>query len=137
MIQEPPKVPDISPERSGEPLDRPVILLDSPKAGETFGATEAISVRGRARHWSGMASVRVRMDDREVGSVAPHTTSDPELAFEFHVPLPGPGRHVVRVVAQGMRGEPASEAVRVTANDLTGAPPPPEPVPAGAEDKPH
>jgi hypothetical protein len=120
----PPPLPQL------DQIDRPVLELTSPTPGARIEGGSTLLVRGRARHWSGVASVRVLVDGVEAAAAPPRPDSQVEVSFALNVTLNGHGEHMIRVVARGARGSEAAEEVRVDYLLKGGAPlPPPTAVP--------
>lgn len=118
-------VPNIEPEPAPEPerIDRPVLEISAPANGDEVPGR--VTLKGRVRHWSGIQSVRVELDGKLVREVKP-ADAPSELAFEVALGVDATGRHVISVVAKGLRGADASEELRVT-RIVPGTPPPPPP----------
>jgi hypothetical protein len=118
-------VPNNEPTPAPEPerIDRPVLEIGAPANGDEVAAH--LALKGRARHWSGIKTVRVELDGKLVREVKP-AEAPSELAFEVPLDVEATGHHVISVVAQGSRGADASEELRVT-RLVPGTPPPPAP----------
>lgn len=124
-VDSPPPPPPVT-----DQIDRPVLELTSPAPGAKVEGAASVVVRGRARHWSGISTVRVLVDGTEVARTPSRPDSQVELGFSLEAPLRGHGEHMIRVLARGARGSEAAEEVRVDYLVKGGAPlPPPEKVP--------
>lgn len=108
-VREAPAAPP-PPELDPEKIDRPVLEIASPAQGDSVPAS--ITLKGRARHWSGVSLVRVELDGTLVKELRPKD-AEVELRFEVPVAIEKTGRHVIRIVAKGSRGIEANEELRV------------------------
>jgi len=107
-----------------ETIDRPVLEITAPVQGDQLTAPE-VRVKGRARHWSGIASLSFELDGRAIRQLAP-PQSEAELRFDEPLTVDASGNHTLTVIAKGVRGAEAREEVRLT-RVVPGTPPPAPP----------
>ncbi len=94
-------------------MDRPVIDFAEPGQGEQISASSDVTVRGVARHWSGIETVEIELDGKRVHfSESSHVGQ--ERAFTVPIKIEDAGSHVIRVTVKPVRGAPGVEEVRVT-----------------------